>query len=85
MIAFGLEGDRSVGIGIMIDELEDGSIDFQWVGNKAYNVKTDKQQPGWINRSDECYYAAKKTHASHRAYRGATWWLGHVRSDLGSR
>jgi hypothetical protein len=45
-IAFGLIGDCSVGIGIVLGELADGSIDFQWVGNHRYNIKADKQLPG---------------------------------------
>ena len=71
LIAFGLEGARAVGIGLMLGELEDGSIDFQWVGNAAYNIKTDNQQPGWTDRNAKVYYGPKKKHRSHQAYRGA--------------
>jgi hypothetical protein len=71
LIAFGLEGTHAVGVGRMLGELADGSIDFQWIGNRAYNVKADKQLPGWINRNGEVYWAEDRRSSGHKAYTGS--------------
>ena len=71
LIIMGLHDDECpFGMGKVLRIEKDNTIHFQWMCNRANNVRA-KQENGWLDTNGAAYYQNTKRHRQDRPYTGA--------------